>query len=124
LQERPRVRLLLRRDAFRRFYSCLVFVPREKYNTQVRQRIERVIGEAFLRIQHGIAGADRRVESRAHPHRGADQPERRKRVDTDDWSGASPRPCDSWFDEFKAALLRHFPLLTPKIFRAMPPHTT
>jgi len=47
LQERPRVRLLLRRDPFRRYYSCLVFVPREKYNTQVRQRIERVIGEAL-----------------------------------------------------------------------------
>ena len=47
LQERPRVRLLLRRDPFQRFYSCLVFVPREKYNTQVRQRIERVIGDAF-----------------------------------------------------------------------------
>src|SRR5277367_1941466 len=47
LQDRPRVRVLLRRDAFRRFYSCLVFVPREKYNTQVRQRIERVIGAAF-----------------------------------------------------------------------------
>ncbi len=29
LQERPRVRLLLRRDAFSRFYSCLVFVPRK-----------------------------------------------------------------------------------------------
>ncbi len=28
LQERPRVRLLLRRDPFRRFYSCRVFVPR------------------------------------------------------------------------------------------------
>jgi glutamate dehydrogenase len=47
LQERPRVRVLLRRDLFHRFYSCLVFVPREKYNTQVRQRIERVIREAF-----------------------------------------------------------------------------
>src|SRR6266436_1756092 len=50
LQERPRVRLLLRRDAFRRFYSCLVFVPREKYNTVVRQRIERVVGDAFNAI--------------------------------------------------------------------------
>ena len=50
LQERPRVRLLLRRDPFRRFYSCLIFVPREKYNTQVRQRIERVIGEAFSAV--------------------------------------------------------------------------
>ena len=37
LQERPRVRVLLRRDLFHRFYSCLVFVPREKYNTQVRR---------------------------------------------------------------------------------------
>jgi glutamate dehydrogenase len=50
LQERPRVRVLLRRDAFRRFYSCLVFVPREKYNTQVRQRIEKVVGEAFSAV--------------------------------------------------------------------------
>src|SRR6202522_4672987 len=47
LQERPRVRVLLRRDPFHRFYSCLVFVPREKYNTQVRQRIEKVIREAY-----------------------------------------------------------------------------
>ena len=40
LQERQRVKLFLRRDAFRRFFSCLVYVPREKYNTRVRQRIE------------------------------------------------------------------------------------
>ena len=71
LQERPRVRVLLRRDLFHRFYSCLVFVPREKYNTQVRQRIERVIRRSILRGQHGIPGADRRIESRPHPHRRA-----------------------------------------------------
>ncbi len=47
LQERPRVRIFLRRDAFRRFYSCLVFVPRDQYSTQVRQRIERVMRETF-----------------------------------------------------------------------------
>jgi glutamate dehydrogenase len=47
LQERPRVRLLTRRDPFRRFISCLVFVPRDKYSTLVRQRIEQVIRDAF-----------------------------------------------------------------------------
>jgi len=47
LQERPRVRILIRRDPFRRFYCCLVFVPRDKYNTQVRQRIEKVVRDAF-----------------------------------------------------------------------------
>ena len=47
LQERQRVKLFLRRDAFRRFFSCLVFVPREKYNTRVRQRIETILMRAF-----------------------------------------------------------------------------
>ncbi|MEJ2603563.1 MAG: NAD-glutamate dehydrogenase [Gammaproteobacteria bacterium] len=47
LQERQRVKLFLRRDAFRRFFSCLVFVPREKYNTRVRQSIEAILMQAF-----------------------------------------------------------------------------
>ncbi|MGA8203286.1 MAG: NAD-glutamate dehydrogenase [Woeseiaceae bacterium] len=47
LQERQRVRFFLRRDAFRRFFSCLVFVPREKYTTTVRQRTEAILKEAF-----------------------------------------------------------------------------
>jgi glutamate dehydrogenase len=40
LYERRRVRLFLRRDPFKRFYSCLLFLPRDRYNTQARERIE------------------------------------------------------------------------------------
>ncbi len=47
LQERQRVRLFVRRDTFRRFYSCLVYVPREKYTTAVRQKVEAILQEAF-----------------------------------------------------------------------------
>jgi glutamate dehydrogenase len=47
LYERAQVRLFVRRDPFRRFYSCLVYVPRERYNTQARQRIERLALDAF-----------------------------------------------------------------------------
>jgi glutamate dehydrogenase len=47
LQDRQRVRFFLRRDAFRRFFSCLVYVPRDKYTTRVRRRIEAVLMEAF-----------------------------------------------------------------------------
>ena len=47
LQERQRTRLFLRRDPFRRFFSCLVFVPRDKYNTQIRRRIEDVLMRAL-----------------------------------------------------------------------------
>jgi glutamate dehydrogenase len=45
LGERRRVRLFVRRDAFGRFVSCLVFLPLERYNTGVRQRIERILQE-------------------------------------------------------------------------------
>ncbi|MDH3432878.1 MAG: NAD-glutamate dehydrogenase [Gammaproteobacteria bacterium] len=47
LQDRRRVRFFLRRDAFRRFFSCLVYVPREKYTTRVRRRIEKILKDAF-----------------------------------------------------------------------------
>ncbi len=36
LQERQRTRLFLRRDPFGRFTSALVFVPRDRYNTEIR----------------------------------------------------------------------------------------
>ncbi|MDN5871576.1 MAG: NAD-glutamate dehydrogenase, partial [Nitrococcus sp.] len=39
LQERQRVRLLVRYDTYRRFVSCLVFAPRERYDTEVSQRM-------------------------------------------------------------------------------------
>jgi glutamate dehydrogenase len=47
LQERQRTRLFVRRDRFGRFLSCLIFVPRDSYNTEVRQRMQQVLMEAF-----------------------------------------------------------------------------
>ena len=47
LYERAQVRLFVRRDLFQRFYSCLVFVPRDRYNTQVRERIEGLAMKSF-----------------------------------------------------------------------------
>jgi glutamate dehydrogenase len=47
LQDRQRVKLFLRRDTFRRFFSCLVFVPREKYTTAIRRKIEALLTDAF-----------------------------------------------------------------------------
>ena len=47
LQERLRVRFFVRRDAFRRFFSCLVYIPREKYTTAVRRRVEAILKDAF-----------------------------------------------------------------------------
>jgi glutamate dehydrogenase len=47
LQERQRIALFVRRDPFERFVSCLVFVPRERYDTALRQRFAAILEEAF-----------------------------------------------------------------------------
>ncbi len=47
LQERRRTRLFLRRDDYGRFMSCLVFLPRDRYTTAVRLRIEGVLLEGL-----------------------------------------------------------------------------
>jgi glutamate dehydrogenase len=48
LGERPRVRVLVRRDRFDRFVSVLVFVPRERYGSHVRARIGDYLAAAFI----------------------------------------------------------------------------
>ena len=47
LKERQRLRLFARKDPFDRFVSCLVYVHREKYNTEVRLRIQNILMQAF-----------------------------------------------------------------------------
>ena len=47
LQERRRLRLFLRRDEDGRYMSCLVYLPRDRYTSTVRQRMEQVLTEAF-----------------------------------------------------------------------------
>ena len=44
---RPRTRLFLRRDQFDRFVSAIVYVPREAYDTSLRERITEVLTRAY-----------------------------------------------------------------------------
>jgi len=54
MQERDYCGLFVRRDAFNRFYSCMVYVPRERYNTELRIETQCLLQEAF--------GSDEEVE--------------------------------------------------------------
>lgn len=47
MQERDYSGLFIRRDAFNRFYSCMVYVPRERYNTALRVKTQTLLKEAF-----------------------------------------------------------------------------
>ncbi|MFW6413312.1 MAG: NAD-glutamate dehydrogenase, partial [Oceanicaulis sp.] len=47
LYDRPRTKLFLRRDQFDRFVSCLLFVPRDRYSSKVREQAGDLIRKAF-----------------------------------------------------------------------------
>ncbi|MGH8256885.1 MAG: NAD-glutamate dehydrogenase domain-containing protein, partial [Steroidobacteraceae bacterium] len=47
LQEHVRVRVVLRRDEFHRFWSCLVFLPRERCDAAAQERIGALLQTAF-----------------------------------------------------------------------------
>ncbi|GLW05301.1 NAD-glutamate dehydrogenase [Microtetraspora sp. NBRC 13810] len=47
LRERKQVRLFLRRDDYGRYISCLVYLPRDRYTTKVRLRMQRLLMQAF-----------------------------------------------------------------------------
>jgi glutamate dehydrogenase len=84
LDERPRVRVLPRRDRFDRYVSVLVYVPRDRYSGQVRAAIGRYLTATFqgrlsayypffpesplVRVQYIVARADGALAS---PDRGA-----------------------------------------------------
>ena len=50
LEERQQVRLFVRRGTFGRFLSCLVYLPRDRYNTTIRLRMQDILQTAF----HGV----------------------------------------------------------------------
>ncbi len=47
LQERQRTTVFIRRDPYGRFFSCLVFIPRDHMSTGVRQRIGEILEQAL-----------------------------------------------------------------------------
>jgi glutamate dehydrogenase len=47
LQERLRVALFLRRDSFERFVTALVYIPRDRYTTDLRLRVQSILERAL-----------------------------------------------------------------------------
>lgn len=47
MQERRRIRMFARMDVYRRFLSCLVYVPRDQFNTDLRKLMQAVLAETF-----------------------------------------------------------------------------
>ncbi len=105
LYERQRVRVFLRRDTFGRFYSGLVFVPRDRYNTQVRERIESVIKQQLhaTTIESQVQLSDSAL---ARVHMIIRVPsDSRASVDADTLESLIAETVRTWNDRLRAALI-------------------
>jgi glutamate dehydrogenase len=47
IKERALIRLFVRRDPYGRFFSCMVYVPREIYTTKLRLKITNILSDTF-----------------------------------------------------------------------------
>ena len=105
LFDRPRARVFLRRDRFNRFVTALAYIPKERFNTDLRERV----GDAIARAYGG------KVESFA-PQLGENQLARvlfvigdidKKRPDPDlhALDAEIGRFARTWEDDFTSALL-------------------
>ncbi|MEH6589540.1 MAG: NAD-glutamate dehydrogenase [Halioglobus sp.] len=47
IQERPQTRLFVRRDVHSKFINCLVYIPRDSYDTALRIKMQQVLSDAF-----------------------------------------------------------------------------
>ena len=105
LQERQRVRLFVRRDRFGRYFSCLVFLPRDRYNTETHVKIQRILLEAF---QGGSVEYEARVSdsvlARLHfvVHL---EPGATVEYDVDDIERDLARAVRAWSDGLRDALI-------------------
>ncbi len=55
IQERRMIRFFARKDIYGRFISCLAYVPRERFNTQLREQMQKILAEVFNAIEISFA---------------------------------------------------------------------
>ena len=110
-RERRQLRLFVRHDAYRRYLSCLVYLPRDRYNTAVRERIAAILkrelgGETIeytarvTRVDARAAALRRAPAARARPWTAeVDVPELEQRL---------ADAARSWPDDFVAAVREEY----------------
>lgn len=48
IKERRLVKLFVREDRYGRFISCLIFAPRDRYSTELREKFQHILSQVFL----------------------------------------------------------------------------
>jgi len=106
LQERQRTALFVRLDPFERFVSALIFVPRDRFDTNLRLKLQALVGEAYggevesFQTQLGDSPLAR-LHLIVRTQRG-----RVPKVDVEALEQRLARAARSWSDDLEQALVR------------------
>ncbi|MGB0099048.1 MAG: NAD-glutamate dehydrogenase, partial [Nocardioides sp.] len=108
-RERRQLRLFIRRDTYGRYVSVLVYLPRDRYNTTVRERFVQLLKDQLgggsveftVRLTESTTA---RVHFVVHPPKGATVQE----VDAADLERRMQEASRSWRDDFTIAVLGEF----------------
>jgi len=117
LQERQRVRLIMHADRFRRFVSCIVYVPRDRFNTERRLAMQRILEESLggtaedFTVQLSASVLARlyfviRVDNNTIPTVDRDDVEQRLRAVLVDWNDGLSETLLARFGESRGVTLR------------------
>jgi len=106
LQERSQTRLFIRRERFGRFFSCLVFIPRDRFNTENREKIQAILKRCLKgeRLDFNIQVGESKL-ARVHV---VIRPRGGKVVDFDiaEIEAKIKRAIRSWSDDLTDILIR------------------
>ncbi|WP_345525823.1 NAD-glutamate dehydrogenase [Nocardioides endophyticus] len=105
-RERRQLRLFIRRDTYGRYVSVLVYLPRDRYNTTVRERFSEILrdrlgGDSVEFTVRLTESTTARVHFVVHPPKGAAILE----VDTADLERRMADASRSWRDDFISAVI-------------------
>lgn len=108
-RERRQLKMFIRRDTYGRYVSVLVYLPRDRYNTAVRERFSEILRESLggdtveftVRLTESTTA---RVHFVVHPPKGSAIHE----VDSADLERRLLEASRSWRDDFASAVLAEY----------------
>ncbi|OXL24910.1 NAD-glutamate dehydrogenase [Psychrobacter sp. DAB_AL32B] len=105
LQDKKSLRLFSRIDHYQRFVSCLVYIPRDKFNTELRIKVQNVLKEAYGGTSSGFTTEFNESEhARVHVHVRT-EPGHVNAVDNSTLETELSALMQSWGDNYQKMLL-------------------
>ena len=105
LQDKKSLRLFSRIDHYQRFVSCLVYIPRNKFNTELRIKVQHLLKEAYGGASSGFTTEfDESEHARVHVHVRT-TPGQVNDVNTSELEAELSALMQSWSDHYEEMLL-------------------